>query len=218
MDGLGVKEAAISSGEARAARNALTVAAGKYPLDPDIQLIYAIRAPTSREPMLDKVRPLVSGLPDNAFVLATYMRFACMGQIAVRRPEEALLSADKPPPYTLVNNGMLPNTLADYLRAADTGEKLEPDNAYFPWLKCVALFGARRDKEALETLHRAAGKKRFYEHIDQEVLANWRLSDAAFGDTNAISRTTTTMATLFPHYAQLRAVTRISTYLAAEQA
>src|SRR5258708_30137355 len=126
MDGLGVKEAAISSGEARAARNALTVAAGKYPMDPEIQLIYTIRASTSREPMLDKVRPLVSRFPDNAFVLATYMRYACMGQIAVRRPEEALLSADKPSTYALVNNGMLPNTLTDYLRAADTGEKLEP--------------------------------------------------------------------------------------------
>src|SRR5258708_7690826 len=186
-------------------------------MDPESQVIYTIGASNSREPMLDKVRPLVSRFPDNAFVLATYMRFACMGQIAVRRPEEALLSADKPSTYAVVNNGMLPKTLADYLRAADTGEKLEPDNAYFPWLKCVALFGARRDKEALDTLHRAAGKKRFYEHIDQEVFANWRFTDAAYGDSGAVSRTAATMTTLFPHYAQLRAVTRISTYLAAEK-
>src|SRR5438270_9681595 len=71
MEGLGVKEAPISSGEARAARNALAVAAGRYPLDPEIQLTYAIRASTSREPMLDKVRPLLSRFPDNTFVLAT---------------------------------------------------------------------------------------------------------------------------------------------------
>lgn len=218
LQALGIRESSILPGEAAVARRALARTAAIHPGDADTQVAFAVIGGVGTpEPYVDRVQPLLALFPTDPFVQATFMRYACMGQIAVRRPEESLLTADKPSAASLAGNNMLPGRLADYLKAADVGEKFESDNAYFPWMKCVALFGARKDKEALATLHRAAGKKRFYEYLDREVRAHWRLTDEAHGETTAVTHIATQMSLVFPHYSQLRAVARTATYLAAEK-
>src|SRR5262249_13571528 len=78
----------------------------------------------------------------------------------------------------------------------------------------------KRDAEALAAVQRAGQKPRFNDYAYDEVAGRWRLHEAAWGKESAFRRGVALASVLFPHYAQIRAVTRVATVKAvqAEQA
>lgn len=76
--------------------------------------------------------------------------------------------------------------LAAYDRDAKEGERLDPDNAYFPLMRAVGLFAARRDKEAIEAIERASRKPRWEDYTNEEAEAHLHLLAKAFGRQPAI--------------------------------
>ncbi|HVK02119.1 MAG TPA: hypothetical protein VM490_01470 [Armatimonadaceae bacterium] len=102
--------------------------------------------------------------------------------------------------------------LASFDGAAEAGERLDPDNAYFPAMRAVGYFAAGRDADAVAALERAGRCSHWNEYISEEMRGRWDLAHAAYGsETGSLARMATAFSTLFPHYAQLRAAARVAT-------
>ncbi len=159
------------------------------------------------------LQKLVQDFPNRPEAHASLLRFACRngGSVGIGREEEqdrlsirqgTLHSSSLPKPD--------PADIALMLTSCAAGERLDPDNAYFPALAAVALFSASRDTEALAALHRAGEKKLWREYTDAE-LHGQELRAQRLGDSGSSLARSVRMASLqFPHYAQFRAIARLS--------
>jgi MFS family permease len=75
-----------------------------------------------------------------------------------------------------------------YIADAIAGERVDPDNAYFPFMESAALFAERRDAEAVSAIELAGTKPRFTDYEIDEVLGHWRMQELAFGDASSAYR------------------------------
>ena len=154
-------------------------------------------------------RSLVPRFPDNPSLRANILRYAMQGEVHLRRPEENLLSSVPVPPAPPEEGHNAPADLAAFDADAAAGERLDPDNAYFPFMRAVGLFAAHRDDEGLAAIKRAGREHKWREYSEDEVEGHWRISEATFGGREGISRMATAAAVLFPHYQGLRAAARL---------
>lgn len=194
----------------------LEAIAKHHPNDLQIQLGYALLR-SEQDPGLrsgaKRLRALLSRFAENPTFCATLMRYMTLGEVMVRRKEAAWptsggsVSTHYPPSASA--------SLKLFDRLAATGERLDPENAYFPFMRAVGLFAAHRDQEALEAIRRASTRPRWEEYIEDEVKGIWRLTEEAFGEQGVGVKWITLSTVLFPHYAQLRQAARVATYKAA---
>lgn len=106
--------------------------------------------------------------------------------------------------------------LMDFEAAAEAGERLDPDNAYFPMMHAISLFALHRDPEARQALQRASQKLHWEDYSLEEATGQLRIQTAMFGEQNALDRTATNAAVLLPQYTPLRATARLTMYFAKE--
>ena len=109
-----------------------------------------------------------------------------------------------------------PETVADWHEAARAGERLEPRNAFFPFMDAVAFFAERRDSDALAALHRAGAKTEYNDHALEEADGYTRLRAAAGEPQTAFQRLNGLHFVRLPHYALLRACARLAVAKAVE--
>lgn len=62
-----------------------------------------------------------------------------------------------------------PARLATFIRLAQRGEQLDPDNAFFPAMLAAAYFAQRKDTEAIEALLRASRKTRWEDYTSSQT-------------------------------------------------
>ena len=168
-------------------------------------------------------RSLVPRFPDNPSLRANILRYATQEEIHLQRPEENLLSADLAPQSTA---GSYPGgsrdeppaapQLAAFDADAAAGERLDPDNAYFPLMRAVGLFAARRDDEGIAAVRRAGREHEWREYSEDEVEGHWRITEAVTGGREGVSRMAVAASLLFPQYQQLRAAARLVTVEAVQ--
>ncbi len=160
-------------------------------------------------------RSLIARFPESASLRANILRYA-LGNFHLYRPEDFLLQGipvpdhlDDPkyPPPT-------PAEIAAFDADAAAGERLDPNNAYFPLLRMFGLFAAHRDTEALAALQRASQDTLWREYFEDEVEGHWRINDGIYGGREAIASMAIFASVLFPHYQHLREIARIVTYKA----
>ncbi len=163
-------------------------------------------------------RSLAPRFPDNPSLRANILRYATQEEIHLNRPDSSgnLLSANPAPQSSAGNypggSRDEPPTapqLAAFDADAAVGERLDPDNAYFPFMRAVGLFAAHRDDAGLAAVERAGREHEWREYSGDEVEGRWRISEAALGGREGISRMATAGALLFPHYQKLRAAARL---------
>ena len=106
---------------------------------------------------------------------------------------------------------------AAFDNAAAQGEKLDPDNAYFPLMRAIGLFDAKRDAEGVAAVLRAGQKSRFEDYSLEEPAAASTLYRRTYGVDSALLRESTYAALLLPHFSAIRAVARLSVAKAAEK-
>src|SRR5262249_21692747 len=104
--------------------------------------------------------------------------------------------------------------LAAYDRDAAVGGRLDPDNAYFPFMRAAGLLAGRRDEEALAAVRRAGGKRGWEDYASAETAGGWRLCEA-MGARGNVPRTINAAHVLLPQYATMARVTWVATYLAS---
>ena len=191
----------------------------QHPQDFNLQFARAFLKGSS-EQYRTALRALVPQFPNEPSLRAAILRFDTMGAVKpLHRDDENLLSSTKPkdaPPEKPLD----PAALAAFEAEAEAGERLAPDNAYFPLMRAIGLYGAGRDAEARAALHRAAQKPLYNDYVREEAEARWALSRAAYGNPGTIAEVAQSAAILFPHYAYLRSTARIALAQAirAEQA
>jgi hypothetical protein len=101
--------------------------------------------------------------------------------------------------------------------ALKSGESRDPGNAFWPAMLAATYFSARRDTEALNALGRVTEKGRWDAFIYEEVLGQWRLYSAAYGDHGATQKIGPLSLVAFPHLRELRRMSEMAR-LYAEQA
>ena len=72
--------------------------------------------------------------------------------------------------------------------ALNSGESRDTDNAFWPAMLSATYFAAHRDEEAISALTRAAHKPRWDAYLYEEVLGQWRLYSATYGDHGATQK------------------------------
>ncbi|HLK55615.1 MAG TPA: hypothetical protein VKU00_03575 [Chthonomonadaceae bacterium] len=203
--------------------------ATRFPDDYRLQLAEALSNPTvngglSSADKIERLRRLISRFSDQPSLYANILRFCTQGQVRSSRLAEEVMFLHNPPPsspstsqtlnlkpVTTPNaNSDTPEMLAAYDRDAAEGERLDPNNAYFPLMRAVGLFAAHRDTEALAAMQRASQKPEWNEYYADEVEGKWELHEQTFGHPGALIHSVYAAAILFPQYAQLKNTCRIA--------
>ena len=146
------------------------------------------------------------------------MRYATHKEIHLTRPEETLLQAS--PVAQRDARPETPPTAAQesaFDADAAAGERLDPDNAYFSFMRAAGLFAAHRDDEGLAAIKRAGKAHRWQEYSVDEVEGRWRISEGVYGGQEGLSRMAIAAALLFPHYQVLRSAARLVTAKAVQE-
>jgi len=162
---------------------------------------------------ISNLRALTHRFPNNPVLLANLLRYESSG-IHSSRTDDFLLTQEPVPKTFPYNVPSSPETLAAYDRDAATGERAEPDNAYFPLMRASGLFAARRDAEALAAVQRASVKPFWREYLPDDAEAHWRLHTEAFHDPGAMPQASGAAGQILWQYSSLRGTARLVAYQA----
>ena len=160
------------------------------------------------------------------YMMASRLRIE-RGEIDARytaAPPAPAMSADDPPLSPRRPSSLLPLTgssprarrrdiqLMEW--AARAGEIRDRNNAYWPTMLATAYFSVRRDREALAALQRAGRKSEWNAYIHEEVLGQWRLYSAAYGDNGAAQKIAPLSLVAFPHLLEIRRMAEMARWSA----
>jgi len=159
--------------------------------------------------------------PNRPGAYAHYLRFMTMGTVRVSRDDEfakfqILKTATSLGSVVTGRQVGCAESWAAYDDMATRGEKADPDNAYFPLMRAVGLFDAKRDAEAIAAVLRAGQKKRFEDYSLEEPEASWALYKRTYGVDSVLLRESNYAAVLLPHFSALRSMARLTTAKAAQ--
>jgi hypothetical protein len=209
--------------------------AAKHPDDFQMQFAAAIQHPEAPMPdgsfnsraRAQRVWALRTQFPNEPAVYAAAVRYCTQAGVRTGRdadqdvlltPTARAVSAatrSKLPEKPLVP-GM--SDMTDlYAEAAVEGERLDPQNGFFPMMQAVTFFAANRDTEGLAALERAARKPRWNDYASEEAWSGDKLTQAAHGETGTIATASRHAAILFPHLAQFHATARVAIALAVRK-
>lgn len=160
------------------------------------------------------LQALAAEAPQEPAVHAALARMACKNGGAVGVGHQALQDELSPPQKSSYTSTPNPDEAGDaviMLRSCAAGERLDPDNAYFPAMAAVGHLSLNQDREAQAALHRAVEKPRWYEYIDVEAAGRVRHAELVSGPQNSLTKSASYAGILFPHYAALRGMARVFT-------
>jgi hypothetical protein len=161
----------------------------------------------------EQLRTVAAKFPDHPEILAATLRAESQAEVLVHRPEASQFLDNRPAPKTgTVTVKQKVSDAAAVRRFIDQcleGERVDPDNAYFPLLRAMAYIELRQDKDAFAALHVAASKKVWREYIPEEFVANRTVNRGIYGQAGLISEMAISAAILFPHYSSLRELSRV---------
>lgn len=201
--------------------------ASKFPDDYQIQLARVANVgPTDGLPppsprdcinQIEALEALKEKFPDNVAIDANVLRLLCMLPSTVQNRPEGALAVGVPWPGSTAKDlrtqaALPPFPYAFYDQTSADGEKLDPDNGYFPLMRAAGLFGSRKDEAALAAIHRAGSKPFWREYYTEQTEGDDKIKYDEYGAHLALGRLASSAAMLFPHYALLRNTARIALY------
>jgi hypothetical protein len=161
----------------------------------------------------EQLRTVAAKFPDHPEILAATLRAESQAEVLVHRADASQFLENRPAPKTgTVTVKQKVSDAAAVRRFIDQcleGERVDPDNAYFPLLRAMAHTELRQDKDAFAALHVAASKKVWREYIPEEFVANRTVNRGIYGQAGLISEMAISAAILFPHYSSLRELSRV---------
>jgi len=111
--------------------------------------------------------------PRNAAMIALQLDYA-QQDIQLGRDDDRVQNPAWPAPNPIPHIPMEPASpkgqWSQYLDLANRGSALEPDNAYFDWMKIMALLALHRDSEAVTLLNRASSKTIYNDHFSERIM------------------------------------------------
>jgi hypothetical protein len=161
-----------------------------------------------------RIRALEPKFPGCPAIRAIALRYDTAGSVQLHRPEEQAVDHDTAEDRP--RGPIAPQALADYLADAAAGERLAPDNAYFPMMAAIGLFAAHRDVEATSALKRACSCKTWRDYRDEELRAKIALFEATFGRASCQQRVRLANTLTEADFGQIWALGRTAVGLALE--
>jgi hypothetical protein len=101
--------------------------------------------------------------------------------------------------------------------ALQRGMRLDPDNAFWPTMLATVYFAADRDQEAIAALTTASRDKRWDAYIYEQVLGQWRLFAATYGDSGATQKIGPLSLVAFPHLREIRHMAEMARWKADQE-
>ena len=204
------------SGSSAGDRARYQAVAARHPDDFAFQYAAAV-TDDSHDETLAGLHALATRFPDRPALYANLLRYEMLGKVHLERPEENLLRGLPLNHKYRIGHYNAPADLAAFDADAAAGERLDPDDAYFPLMRAVGLFAGFRDAEGLAAFRRASLKPSWREYGADEVEARWCLHEEAFGDPGELGRVNIAASFLLPQYQQLRALARLTLVKAVQQ-
>jgi hypothetical protein len=168
----------------------------------------AAKRPESTDPndqTLARLGAVTRDFADTPGAYAHLARYLMADRVRIQRPEIGPSKApgenDSGPDGNSTVSG---RNVKVMLWALKSGERLDPGNAFWPAMLATTYFAASQDTEALQALTRAARKPRWDAYIYEEVLGQWRLYSAAYGDHGATQQVGPLSLVVFPHLHEIR--------------
>ena len=173
-------------------------------------------AGTKREisPIWERLSELSRENPSDMGMLAVAVRKGTQGSFRIDRQE--LENIASPPidskgnPLQLTPNLQTthPDAIARMRTDCARGEKLDPDNAFWPLMMTSVHLAAHEDAQAVAALSRAVSKPVWREYVQDEVAMHRMYAEFNFGEQGYLGELVRQSSILFPHYAQLRGLSR----------
>lgn len=156
--------------------------------------------------VLFRIAQLARGFPTQAGSYAHLARYMMADRIRIERPElvETASAASHKRPTALPAAGAWRRDVRLIEWSLKSGAARDPDNAFWPAMLAVAYFAAHRDDEALSAITLAAHKPRWDAYVYEEVLGQWRLYSATYGDHGATQKIGPLSLVAFPHLYEIR--------------
>ncbi len=195
-------------------RRKIDAAAASAPNDFGLQ--YAAVSGDGHAGVAAGMRGLVPRFSNEPALYANILRYDTLGAVRLGRPEAALLTGSKPE-LEYHPTPSTPAALAAFDQTAAAGERVDPDNAYFPLMRAVGLLAAHKNAEAEAAVRRAGTKTAWREYTIDDVQSRWRLHQLAFDDKGAIPQASIAANTLLPQFQAMRQVGRVLTYRAMQK-
>ncbi|PQV65189.1 hypothetical protein B1R32_102198 [Abditibacterium utsteinense] len=164
------------------------------------------------EPVFNRFARLSRQFPDSQIVRAQWLRDTTRGSLLIE-PRELQATYNQPHTVYPTENWMSQTQIERAIGAAQSGAKIEPDNAFWPWMEAILDFSLRRDDAALSALEMAGRCARFDDKILETVRARIDLLKRAqtmdFDD-----QIHEAWAILLPHLARIRSASRAALWQA----
>ena len=167
---------------------------------------------TNAQPLMN-LRALTHRFPNSPMLYANILREES-SRLHLSSRADFQLSGLPVPKDVALAAASSPQDVAAYDKEAAAGERIDPENAYFPFMRAYGLFAAHHNAEALAAVERASVKPVWNEYLTENVEAQWRLHTEAFGDPGALPHSSILSFEMLPEYTRLREAARITVYQA----
>ena len=219
----GAIEARAARGEARVER-----LAAAHPEDFPLQLAVAHRSsgPLGTEwpkdaTVVARLNALESRNPNQPLFFAATLRYLCLTRMKLdERKEQKLLEPESSKARSEWKKGVPVDaaTLAEWDSAASAGERADPTNSFFPYMRAVGLFAAHQDDRACDEIVKAGALRRYNDYIVDESVGGWEVADARNGgESGSLAKMAVSASILLPHMATMRAAARLAVVMAVER-
>ena len=192
--------------------------AARYPNDPRVQAAAEQRSGLNIEPypqtapireLVGNYDNLINRFPKESWLIAARLKWTVLKGVTGRVAGDL----EKGSPARQIS--YTPQQLAQAIALCEKGRQMEADNSFYDWMLAYFLFAARRDGEALNTLHEGAQKPRYDDHARQQAEA--RIGTAALNHPlSSDAKLAIWSTSQFPHFAAQRHITRLAVWAAVE--
>jgi hypothetical protein len=189
-----------------------------HPQDIETQIAGTASEIQESEENTDALRHLVKQCPHAPEIYASILRYAVSDEASLSRRSERDILLDRPSMHYF--SPQKPEEIIAtkrFILEARQGEKLDPQNAYFPLMRSIGLFSLRQDDKAIQAFHKAAQCPRFQDYTREENLANLKLHDEALGKQRAIGQFFCATSSSYKHYRSIHSLAELVVALAVQR-
>ena len=165
-----------------------------------------------------RLRELTKRFNNRPELYAAIVRNMARSEVGLnnRRGEQNALSADDKTLFSTAPNLNAPRALSYWDAACTQGERLDPENAYFPAMRAIGFYAQHEDDRATDALERVGNAPSCNDYAGGETEAQWRLMALKLGDgqnaePGAIPRLGEYAGLCYWHYSALRQLARVAT-------
>lgn len=162
-----------------------------------------------------KPGPLLSVIkqnPENPSGYANFLRCASVVFITTNREESYLLEYDNVPKDALIRHNISIDLLKLMNSVSQKGEQIDPDNAYFPFMRAAVFFTNHQDKDAVTELLKASKKSVWRDYSADQVTGQWKINSTGIGNTSALNLMLAEGSVNYSHYTLLRDAAHVAVY------